>query len=58
MGRDAGHNFKIWSIEAGLKKYFGIRSIIRILQKSKASGKSSSIVVMQKEIKLVKNVFS
>ena len=63
MGRDAGHLALNAGIGAGAEEIlipeedFGLDRLVESLQKSKASGKSSSIVVIAEGDKIGKNVF-
>ncbi|MCX6171428.1 MAG: 6-phosphofructokinase [Flavobacterium sp.] len=63
MGRDAGHIALNAGIGAGAEEILipeenlGLKRLLESLQKSKASGKSSSIVVVAEGEKLGKNVF-
>jgi 6-phosphofructokinase 1 len=63
MGRDAGHIALNAGIGAGAEEILipeedlGLERLLESLQKSKASGKSSSIVVVSEGDKLGKNVF-
>ena len=63
MGRDAGHLALNAGIGAGAEEIlipeedFGLERLLESLQKSKASGKSSSIVVIAEGDKIGKNVF-
>jgi 6-phosphofructokinase 1 len=63
MGRDAGHIALNAGIGAGAEEILipeedlGLERLIESLQKSKASGKSSSIVVVAEGDKMGKNVF-